>query len=222
MPQPAFAPAPTLITGSTGARPLPRARRRSRAPVMVGGAAVVVGAVIVFGVLRASGPPRPGADSSAAALRPDSEPFGFNHSPAGPASEPTTATALPNGADGRQIAAKSAAAGSAPSATARTLDQRVAPTSEAGALSPAAIKAEIAAIRQLTLGERTAAEAVRRAEAMLPRLRTGDDSAEVLLQEFDAYVIRNDSSRSCNALKRIGKRGNSIVRESVVSGLSNC
>ena len=50
----------------------------------------------------------------------------------------------------------------------------------------------------------------------------GDDSAEVLLEEFDAYLTRNDSSRSCNALKRIGKRGNSIVRESVVSGLSSC
>ncbi|HWE44316.1 MAG TPA: hypothetical protein VG432_17580, partial [Gemmatimonadaceae bacterium] len=96
------------------------------------------------------------------------------------------------------------------------------PAGEPAALSPEAIKAEIAAIRQLTLDERTAAEAVRRAEAMLPGLRSGDDSAEVLLQEFDAHVTRNDSTRSCNALKRIGKRGNSIVRESVVSGLSNC
>jgi hypothetical protein len=189
---------------------------------MIGGAAVALGAVIVFGVLRANGPARAGADSSASATAPDSQPFGFNHPPTSIASQPTTTTALPNGGDGGTTAARTAGGGSTPPATARALDQKAATADEAGALSPAAVKAEIAAIKQLTLGEQTAAEAVRRAEAMLPRLRSGDDSAEVLLQEFDAYVIRNDSSRSCNALKRIGKRGNSIVRESVVSGLSNC
>ena len=196
MPQTAIAPAPTHITGATTAKAA-RPRPKSRVPVMIGGAAVAVGALIVFGVLRANGPD-------------------------GTASKPVTATALPNGAAGGTTPAKGAARDSAPSTKARALDQKAAPPSGADALSPAAIKAEIAAIRELTLGEQTAAEAVRRAEAILPRLRTGADSAEVLLQEFDAYVTRNDSSRSCNALKRIGTRGNSIIRESVVSGLLNC
>lgn len=223
MPQTAVAPAPTLITGATSAKPsVQPSRRKSRAPVMIGGAAVALGAVIVFGVLRANGPARAGADSSAATTAPDSQPFGFSHPPTSIASQPTTTTGLPNGGDGGTTGTKSAGGGSTPQTTARALDQKAVPAGEADALSPAAVKAEIAAIKQLTLGEQTAAEAVRRAEAMLPRLRSGDDSAEVLLQEFDAYVIRNDSSRSCNALKRIGKRGNSIVRESVVSGLSNC
>lgn len=195
MPQTAIAPAPTHITGATTAKAV-QPRPKSRGPVMIGGAAVAVGALIVFGVLRANGP-------------------------AGTASPPVTTTALPNGAAGGTTAAK-AAGDSVPSTTARALGQKAAPVPRADALSPAAIKAEIAAIRELTLGEQTAAEAVRRAEAILPMLRTGDDSAEVLLQVFDAYVTRNDSSRSCNALKRIGTRGNSIVRESVVSGLLNC
>ena len=196
MPQTAIAPTPTHITGATTAKAA-QPRPKSRVPVMIGGAAVAAGALIVFGVLRAN-------------------------DPASTASPPVTTTALPNGAPGGTTAAKAAAGDSVPSTTARALDQTAAPASRPDALSPGAIKAEIAAIRELTLGEQTAAEAVRRAEAILPRLRTGDDSAEVLLQEFDAYVTRNDSSRSCNALKRIGKRGNSIVRESVVSGLLNC
>jgi hypothetical protein len=178
--------------------------------------------LIVFGVLRANGPARAGRDSSAATTAPDSQPFGFTHSPASVPSRPATTAALPNGADSGTAAAGTSGARSTPAAGARALDQKAALASQADALSPAAVKAEIAAIKQLTLGEQTAAEAVRRAEAILPRLRTGDDSAEVLLEEFDAYVTRNDSTRSCNALKRIGKRGNSIVRESVVSGLSNC
>jgi eukaryotic-like serine/threonine-protein kinase len=222
MPQTAIAPAPTLITGATGAKAaVPPARRTRRAPLIIGGATVLLGAVIVFGVLRGNEPPG-AADSSAATASRDSQPFGFDHTPASTASQPTTVTTPPNGTEGGTSAAKTGAGGATPPTTARALDQRAPAAGEANALSPAALKAEIAAIRQLTLGEQTAAEAVRRAEAILPRLRTGDDSAEVLLQEFDAYVIRNDSSRSCNALKRIGKRGNSIVRESVVSGLSNC
>jgi len=172
-------------------------------------------------VLRANGPAHTGADSAAVTPGRDSQPFGFNHGTT--AAQPTTpATALPNGASDDPAMTKGGRGAAPPSTTARALDQRAAPAVSGNTLSPAAIRAEIAAIKRLTLGEQTALEAVRRAEAILPELKTGEDSAEVLLHEFDAYVIRNDSSRSCNALKRIGTRGNSIVRESVVSGLSNC
>jgi hypothetical protein len=89
-------------------------------------------------------------------------------------------------------------------------------------LSPRAIKTEIAAIESLAHEERTAAQAVRRAEAVLPKLRDGDDSAAVLLYESDAYLIQGDSIRPCNILKRIGARGNSTVRASVSSQLPQC
>ena len=221
VPQTAVAPAPTLITGATTARDAARpSPRRSRVPLAIGGVALAAGAAIAFAVFHGGSSPLAGSDANAATMGPDSQPFGFDR-PAPSTTRPAATAVLPNGAGADTAAAKTGAAAGSPPAGGRALDQRAA-TSPKPALSPAAIKTEIAAIKRLTLGEQTAAEALRRAEAILPMLQTGDDSAEVLLQESDAYVIRNDSSRSCNALKRIGKRGNSIVRESVVSGLSNC
>jgi len=58
--------------------------------------------------------------------------------------------------------------------------------------------------------------------AILPRLHDGNDSAEVLLYQSDAYLIQDDSSRSCDALKKIHSRGNSIVRQSVKLVISKC
>jgi eukaryotic-like serine/threonine-protein kinase len=194
LPQTAVAPAPTNITGATSAR---RPIRHRRAPLVIGGATVALGAIVVFGVLRAAGSPATVA-------------------------QPTTRTALPNVAGGPPPVGKAGTEATQSPAAPRAAEPEAGAGTVTNTLSPAAVRAEIAAIKRLALGERTAAEAVRRAEAILPRLQTGDDSAEVLLHEFDAYVIRNDSTRSCNALKRIGARGNSIVRESVVSGLSNC
>jgi len=223
MPQTAIAPAPTLITGATSAKPAVQpARRRSRAPLIVGGATVALGLVIGFGVLRGNGPLQAVSNRDSAGVAKDSALRSSESAPAAAPTQPTTAALMPNGSAAGTVAAKTTASDPGPSTSGRALDQKGIPAREGNALSPAAVKAEIAAIKQLTLGEQTAAEAVRRAEAILPRLQTGDDSAEVLLEEFDAWVTRNDSSRSCNALKRIGKRGNSIVRESVVSGLSSC
>jgi len=224
VPQTAVAPAPTLITGATSAKGAPQlVARRSRRPLAFGGVAILVGAAIAVALFHGNGPLGGTGDANATTTSPDSQPFGFDHgAPAAAPTQPSTTTALPNGAGNGTATTTTGAGAASPPASGRALDQRAASVVGRDALSPAAAKTEIAAIKRLTLGEQTAGEAVRRAEAILPRLQTGDDSAEVLLQESDAYVIRNDSSRSCNALKRIGKRGNSIVRESVVSGLSNC
>jgi len=209
VPRTAIAPAPTTI-GATGANPsLPPGRRTSRAPVIVGGAAVAVAAAIAFGLLN-RGP-------------------GEHSAPADSAS-PTPATAPPNGVARARDTVRAGAGAAAPTTTARALDRRAAPAPGVAAgngtgnvgLSPLQAKAEIDSIGALAHDEGTAAEALRRVSAILPRLRSGDDSAQVLLYESDAYLARDDSARTCDALKKIGRRGNSIVRQSVVSGLSNC
>ena len=189
------APAPTMITGTTGGG-TSAVRRTSRAPLAVGAATVVVGAIVAFGVMRGNAgatagnrplPDAPAPNATMTAERSDSEAI-------------RVVPVAPRGA--------TRGPGGGPSAE--------------NALSPEAIKTEIAAIRDLSLVDRTTAEAIRRAEAILPRLRKGDDSAQVLMHQSDAYVMQGDTKRSCSTLRKIGSRGNSIVRESVVSGLSLC
>jgi hypothetical protein len=186
---------PTTIGPTTSARPA--SRRTRRAPLLLGAGAVVVGGAVVFGLLRSNGAASQPRDSSAAAAAPN----GTSTPPAGARGD-------------------SAAAASATPATPRVA--KSAPSGNVDALSPEAIKAEITAIKDLKLGDRSSTEAIRRAEALLPKLRNGNDSAEVLLHESDAWTTRGDQTNACNTLKRIGKRGNSIVRESVVSGLQIC
>ncbi|MFL5562584.1 MAG: serine/threonine-protein kinase [Gemmatimonadaceae bacterium] len=198
IPATAVTPAPTTIVETTNPRPSPQASRRSRVPLVVGGAAVALGAAIAFAMLHDNGTARQPGDSTALT----------DSLPNGPAAGPGALTAGP--------------AAATPATSARPLDRKSAPTRSASALSPEAIRTEITAIKDLALGDRTAAEAIRRADALLPRLRTGNDSAEVLLHESDAYTTQGDKTGACDALKRIGRRGNSIVRESVVSGLQIC
>ena len=194
LPRTAIAPAPTSIASATSMQPsVPPAGRTRRGPLLIGGAAVA-GAAIVFALSHGAGAAR----------------------------EPTTeATALPNAERASDSAAHPAAATPIPSAAARVPIQRTEPAGNA-ALSPAAASTEIDAIEKLAHSEGHAAEALRRAAVILPRLTSGDDSARVLLYESDAYLAENDSSGTCNTLKKIGSRGNSIVRASVSSLLPQC
>jgi serine/threonine-protein kinase len=187
--------APTVI-GTTSARPA--SRRPRRAPLLLGAGAVIVGGAVVFGVLRSSGVASQPRGSSAAA------------------------TGAPNGAARLPAPVRADSSATSPSLPATPHAAKSVPSGGVDALSPEAIKAEITAIKDLKLGDQSSTEAIRRAEALLPRLRSGNDSAEVLLHESDAWTTQGDQTNACNTLKRIGKRGNSIVRESVVSGLQIC
>ena len=188
--------APTTIGSTTAARPVATGGRR--VPLLIGGAAAALGAAVVVGLLRSSGD------------------AGQSHGGG------ATMATLPNVATGPVLTARTDSAAPARSAPATPRPVKSVAAGGGDALSPEAIKAEITAIKDLKLGDRTSAEAIRRAEALLPKLRTGNDSAEVLLHESDAWTTRGDQTNACNTLKRIGKRGNSIVRESVVSGLQIC
>lgn len=205
VPQTAIAPAPAMIAATGANTSVQPARRTSRAPIVIGGAAVAVAAAIAFVMMK------DGADEHRG--RADSL-----------SSRP--ATVVPNGASPADTTRSGGAAAGRtpppPTTTARALDRRGAPAAGEAGLSPVEAKAEIDSIGALAHGEGTAAEALRRVSAILPKLRSGDDSAQVLLYESDAYLAGDDSARTCNALKKIGRRGNSIVRQSVVSGLSNC
>ena len=220
VPQTKVGPAPTVITGATSAVAAP-IRRSSRGPLLIGAATVGIGALIAFGVVRGNaGRTRADAEATRTAS-PDSSAAGPATAAAARGRGEGSGTPLPNATTGpaRPPAGGSstAAAGSGRLAAA----EPIAPPAQ-NALSPEAIKTEIAAIRDLSLVDGSTGEAIRRAEAILPRLRAGDDSAQVLMHESDAWVMQGDTTRSCRTLRKIGKRGNSIVRESVVSGLSLC
>ncbi len=197
LPRTVVSPAPTSIAPATSAESSPRlAVRGRRGALLVGGA--VAGAVIVFALSHRAGPTRAPA---------------------------ATVSPLPNGSQAGDQAARPAAAApvvsTADSATGRAPVKRTEPAGNT-ALSPTAASTEIDAIEKLAHSEGHAAEALRRAAVILPRLTSGDDSARVLLYESDAYLAENDSSRTCNTLKKIGTRGNSIVRASVSSLLPQC
>ena len=221
IPATAVTPAPTIISG-TSPRPLPQASRRSRVPLVVGGAAVALGAAIVFGLLHDSGAARQPGDSTALMDSSGPAPVREANEPRPKSGARADDRSLPNGVAAGPGALATGAATATQATSARPLDGKSAPAGSVSALSPEAIRTEITAIKDLALGDRTAAEAIRRAEVLLPRLRTGNDSAEVLLHESDAYTTQGDKTDACDALKRIGRRGNSIVRESVVSGLQIC
>ena len=222
IPRTKIAPAPTMLSGSTASHARRSSGRTVRAPIVAGGLVIAIGAILVFGTMR--GKPitirRPNtagnlaAPNSVSAARADLS---------GRASGTADENAVPpNAANGATTAATQAGRSSTRSTAGRQLEQAVNGPPANHTLSPPPIRTEIDAIKRLALGDQTAVEAVRRAMAILPQLHTGDDSAEVLLYESDAYVIQNDSSSSCNALKKIHSRGNSIVRESVKSGISKC
>lgn len=221
--QTAVGAAPAVITEAGTARTGALARRGSRAPLIIGGATVAVGAIIALGLMESHrGGPRVAADSTALGAGAPSEPSGSDHAAATTAAPVSRGPALPNGGGGAASRLAGGATTERPLGSARGAESRSTAAAGAAALSPAAARAEIDSIRTLALGDRTAAEAVRRADVILPRLLAGNDSAEALLYQSDAYLTLGDSSRTCDALKKIGKRGNSIVRQSVVSGLSHC
>jgi hypothetical protein len=188
--------APTVIGTTATSRTV--GGRGKHVALLAGGAVVAVGAVVAFGLLRPSGAASQPRDSTLAT---------------GP---------LPNAATRSAAAARPDSAAPVPTTPATPRAVKLAGSDRGDALSPDAIKAEITAIKDLKLGERSSTEAIRRAEALLPKLRNANDSAEVLLHESDAWTTQGDQTNACNTLKRIGKRGNSIVRESVVSGLQMC
>lgn len=165
-----------------------------RVPFIVGAATVAIGAVVAFGLMRG----KRTADAADSGTAPPNVTAG---APANVPARDTTRAARP-------------------AATARST--RTLAPSAGQALSPEAISAEIVAIKDLSLDDQRAAEAVRRAEALLPRLRSGDDSAAVLWYQGSAYAMQGDTSRSCRALNKIGSRGNSSIRESVNLLRSQC
>ncbi len=219
LPRTKVAPAPTLLPGAIaagGGRESSGASRRTIVAIVATG---VAAAVIVFAVARNHGTTDvagTGATTSTAA-RPLTD-----ASAAIPSGGAGAAVALPNATvgantvlgDGRRTAGR-------PIAPTPIGSPRDGPGAKS-ALSPPAIRTEIDSIRHLALDNATAAEAVRRTMAILPRLHDGNDSAEVLLYQSDAYLIQDDSSRSCDALKKIHSRGNSIVRQSVKLVISKC
>ncbi len=219
LPRTKVAPAPTLLPGAIAAGGQRESRGVGRRTIVAMVATGLAAAVIVFTVGRSlsrndvagrgaitSPPARPVTDSSAA----------MANGRAGTEVALPNATAGGNAAlgDGRRTAGRPIA-----------LTPIGSPQEGSGAksaLSPRAIRTEIDSIRHLALDDATAAEALRRTMAILPRLHDGNDSAEVLLYQSDAYLIQDDSSRSCDALKKIHSRGNSIVRQSVKLVISKC
>ena len=219
LPRTKVAPAPTLLPGAIaagGRREPSGASRRTIAAIVATGLAA---AGIVYAVSRTDTAKDAGVNgvSTSTAARP---------LPDGPAATHT-------GAPGGTVTPPNARLGeqTAPGDGLRTAGRATAPLpigvaadgpSVKSALSPQAIRTEIDSIRHLALDNASAPEALRRTMAILPRLHDGNDSAEVLLYQSDAYLIQDDSSRSCDALKKIHSRGNSIVRQSVKLVISKC
>jgi hypothetical protein len=180
---------------------------------------VAAGAIIVFVVMRGSAAPFASRDSSRVAA---DSPAANGRAANSTARRADHGSSLPNVTAARETSAPNRTAAPASGIGVPSAGTHAPPSSNDKALSPEAIRAEIGAIKDLSLDDQKAAEAVRRAEALLPRLRSGDDSAAVLWYQGSAYAMQGDTSRSCRTLNKIGSRGNSSIRESVNLLRSQC
>ena len=191
-----IAPAPTVVGTATGVA----AKRRSRLPLVVGGATVAVAAIVVFamagrGATTANAPvqsavPNGGSVDSGAA-RP---------SPAGEQSRPVTRNP------------ESTIASSTSPTTTRQAESHPAP--------PPSSAAAVDEIRRLSVDQ--FGPAISRATALLPRLTTGADSARVLYYQAFAYAQQDDMAAACRAASRIRGAGPSDVSALIAELRANC
>ncbi|HEX2716774.1 MAG TPA: serine/threonine-protein kinase [Gemmatimonadaceae bacterium] len=178
LPATRVAPAPTLVTGATATRP-----RRPRWPLVAGGAAVVLGAVVALGILA--------RDEGGAAQR-DTVPrdrAALAAANDGPTTTVPAATATETRAQ---------TSDPAPAPTERT--GTTPPRTGGGGLSPEGARQEILALRELALSEPDAA--VRRAATLLPRLTNRADSIEARFYRYQA-LGNQDMQTACNGFRQL-------------------
>lgn len=176
-----------------GAAAAPAHDRHSRVPIVVGGATVAVGAIVAFALLA-----RPRSEETARAGR-----DGAGAVAGAPDSSRSGSAqrALPNGSTGP------ATAGGGPAGF------------RAGKPStPAA--AAVEEVRRLSVDQYAAA--ISRADAVLPTLATGADSARVLYYQAFAYVQQDDMPGACRAARRIRGAGPPDVRSLIAQLKANC
>lgn len=192
-----IAPAPTLVGTTTGVA----AKRRSRLPLVVGGATVAVAAIVVFamagrGATTANVPVQSGlpngegsgVDASAARAAAGDQRQPVTRNPA-PTTSTTTSTA-----------------------SARQPESRPAP--------PPSNAEAVDEIRRLSVDQ--FGTAISRATALLPRLTTGADSARVLYYQAFAYAQQDDMAAACRAASRIRGAGPSDVSALIAELRANC
>ena len=199
-----IAPAPTVVGTSTGVA----TKRRSRLPLVVGGATVAVAAIVTFAMAgRFAGAkdarPEQAAGATSGATAP-AVPVDAGQ-PNGERAD--SSVRQPAASEQRQLVTRTPASGSA-----RQPESHPAP--------PAASAEAVDEIRRLSVDQFGAA--ISRATALLPRLTTGADSARVLYYQAFAYAQQDDMPAACRAAGRIRGAGPSDVSALIAELRANC
>jgi hypothetical protein len=202
LPATRVAPAPTMITGgAVSARP-----NRSKAPVLIGASAVVVGALVAVAVFARGTPSSATVPTETTAS-----------SPARTAGDTSQTVVRPSDSSG--LAQGSRQGGPSSGLASRPVTETVAPRSIESALSPADVRRAIDEIKRLSAPGGAAdspSAAIASANRLLPKLRDGGDSVETLYYRAQAQGI-NDESGACETFRLVASRARAMHHRLVPS-----